>query len=469
MHRTKIVATIGPSSDTEAGIKDLLNAGANVIRFNMKHATVDWHRERIQRVQKVADELQKPVGILIDLQGPEIRIETKDKEPMAVAEGEQVVLANDYFEGEKTIFVPDVEVINALKVGDQVLIDDGFLEFEVVSKHARGWTLRSAGNYTVTHRKGMNLPGVSLTLASLINADLDKLDLASKEHVDFVALSFVRTAEDIRVLREEMAKRGVNAQVCAKIENAKALENLDEIIAVSDCVMVARGDLGIEVPFEELSYWQKKMIYKCRLANKPVITATQMLQSMIDSPRPTRAEVSDVANAVFDGSDAVMLSGESAQGKYPKQAVATMHRIVEFNESKVVLPPLTQEGRLSQTEAVTRAAMHLIENNRDFEIAGIVVFTETGNTARALSRFRPDLPIIALTQNDKVRDQLCLAYGVMPFMMDFPQGDIVSVDSVIAELKSRGLVSTGQRLLFIHGHRWSEPGLTNTLSLKEVV
>lgn len=469
MHRTKIVATIGPASDSEQGIRDLIQAGANIIRFNMKHGTVEWHQERIQRVQQVADSLNMPVGILIDLQGPEIRIETLNKEPMVVAEGEHLLLSATYLDGMKTICVPEQKVIDALDIGDEVLIDDGFMEFEVIEHHEQGWMLRSNGDYNVTHRKGMNLPGVKLTLASLIDSDLDKLDLASKEHVDFVALSFVRDAEDIRILREEMAKRGVNAAVCAKIENASALEHLDEIIAVSDCLMVARGDLGIEVAFEELTYWQKKMIYACRMANKPVITATQMLQSMVDSPRPTRAEVSDVANAVFDGSDAVMLSGETAQGKYPKQAVATMHRIVEFNEEKVMLPELVQEGRLTQTEAVTRAAMHLLDNNRDFDIAGIVVFTETGSTARALSRFRPGLPIIALTQNDKVRDQLCLAYGVMSFLTEFPQGDIVSVEPIIADLKERGLVSTGQRLLFIHGHRWNEPGLTNTLSLKEVV
>lgn len=469
MKRTKIVATIGPASDTEAGIRDLIESGANVIRFNMKHGDVQWHQERIQRVQKVADELNKPVGILIDLQGPEIRIETKDKEPLVVTEGEEVLLSTELIEGRKTIRVTNSEVIEVLKENDPVLIDDGFNEFVALRRVEAGWIIRSLGNYSVGHRKGMNLPGVNLTLASLIDADLDKLDLASKEHVDFVALSFARTAEDIRILRQEMDSRGVKAQVCAKVENALALENIDELIAVSDCIMVARGDLGIEVPFEELTYWQKKIIHKCRLAEKPVITATQMLQSMVENPRPTRAEVSDVANAVFDGSDAVMLSGESAQGKYPKQAVSAMRRIVEFNEAKVELPALQEEGHLNQTEAVTRAAMHLLEHNRDFDIAGIVVFTETGNTARALARFRPEMPIIALTQNDKVRDQLCLVYGVMPFMMEFPQGDIVSVDPIIADLQGRGLVSKGQRLLFIHGHRWSEPGLTNTLSLKEVV
>lgn len=468
MHRTKIVATVGPASDSKEGMAALLRAGANVFRFNMKHGDVAWHRERIVRAQEVATELNMPVAILIDLQGPEIRIETKDKEPMSVQEDEQLMLADHYIDGQKTIMVPDKEVVNALKTGDQVLIDDGFLEFEVVDKNAEGLVLRSLGNYTVSHRKGMNLPGVELTLASLIDNDLLKLDMAAIEHVDFVALSFVRSAEDIKILRQEMKARGIDAHVCAKVENAKALENIDEIIANTDSLMIARGDLGIEVAYEELAYWQKKIIYKCRQANVPVITATQMLQSMIESPRPTRAEVTDVANAVFDGSDAVMLSGETAQGKYPAQAVNTMRRIVEFNEEKVVLPSLKEEHDLTQTEAVTRAAMSLIGGERDFDIAAVVVFTETGNTARSLARFRPGIPIIALTQNDKVRDELCLVYGVEPFLKEFPEGDIVSVDPIIQFLKENGTVRPGQRLLFIHGHRWREPGLTNTIALKEV-
>ncbi len=232
--------------------------------------------------------------------------------------------------------------------------------------------------------------------------------------------------------------------------------------------MVARGDLGIEVPFEEISYWQKTMIHKCRLAGKPVITATQMLQSMIEAPRPTRAEVSDVANAIFDGTDAIMLSGESAQGKYPVLAVATMRRIAEFNEEKVVLPPLPTDGIFDQTETITHAAMSIVDEEKSFNIAAIVVFTETGTTARKISRFRPHMPIIALTEDAKVRDELCLSYGVIPMLMDFPEGDIFSVEPIIEHLKSMKVVEKGQRLLFIHGHRWREPGLTNTLSIKEV-
>lgn len=469
MRKTKIVATIGPSSDTEEKIEELLKSGANVFRFNMKHGDVAWHTERIQRAQAVADRLGVPIGILIDLQGPEIRIETRNKEQVPVAAGEEILLSAEFVEGRKGIRVANHLVIEGLKEGDQVLIDDGFQEFVVVRREPEGLVIKSAGDYMISTRKGMNLPGIHLELASLIDDDLMKLDMAASEHVDFVALSFVRTAEDLRILKQEMEKRKISAHVVAKIENAKAIENLDEIIMESDAVMIARGDLGIEIPYEELTYWQKTIIHKCRQSGKAVITATQMLQSMIDSPRPTRAEVSDVANAVFDGSDAVMLSGETAQGKYPGLAVRAMHKIAQFNEEKVTLPPLEESHALSQTESVTRAVTTLLQQKRAFEISALVVFTETGETARKLARFRPNHPIIALTEDEKTRDELCLSYGIHPIVMEFPEGDIVSVDPIIEQLKKMEIVHIGDRLLFVHGHRWKEPGLTNTISLKEVV
>lgn len=468
MHKTKIVATIGPACDSEAMIERLLTDGVNVFRFNMKHGTVAWHNERIERVESISQRLGMPVGILIDLQGPEIRIETLDQKPLPVAKGEKILLAENFVDGVKTIRVPDPKVIAALDKGDEILIDDGFLEFDAVEKDAQGIWLVAREDYQVSHRKGMNLPGVKLDLASLIDADLEKLDMAAKQHVDFVALSFVRDAKDIRILREEMQKRGVQAHVVAKIENASSLEHLDEILEATDAVMIARGDLGIEIPYEELTYWQKTLIHRCRQMGKSVITATQMLQSMIDSPRPTRAEVSDVANAVFDGSDAVMLSGETAQGKYPSHAVRAMRRIIAFNESKVVLPPLQESHALNQTESVTRAVLAILEGERDYDISAIVVFSETGNTVRQLVRHRPGLPILAVTEESRVRDQLCLAYGVMPVVMDFPEGEIHSLDTIMNELKTRNLAKPGDRLLFIHGNRWREPGLTNTISIKEV-
>lgn len=466
MNRTKIVATIGLASDNEKAIAGMIRAGANVFRFNMKHGTPEWHEERIQLVQKVANKMGVPVGILIDLQGPEIRIETADKKPLIVEEGEEILLSSEFHKDQKQIRVADQKVIDALEEGDEVLIDDGFFEFDVTKKTKLGLTIKSRGNYAVSHRKGMNLPGVKLDLASLIDDDFKRLDMAARQNIDFVALSFVRDAKDIQILRQEMVKRKISAHVVAKIENQAALQNLDEIIEACDAVMIARGDLGIEVPFEELTYWQKTLIHRCRAAGKAVITATQMLNSMEDSVRPTRAEVSDVANAVFDGTDAVMLSGETANGKYPELAVATMRRIINFNEDKVEVPPVEHNDRLTQTETITEAAVNI--TLQDPDIAALVVFTETGTTARMLSRYRPDVPIIAATQSTKVQEELCLSYGVSSVVMCFPNGEITSVDPLLDQLVNEGVVQPGQRVIFIHGERWQEPGLTNTLKIREV-
>ena len=466
MNRTKIVATIGPASDNEKAIAGMIRAGANVFRFNMKHGTPEWHEERIQLVQKVANKMGVPVGILIDLQGPEIRIETADKKPLIVEEGEEILLSSEFHKDQKQIRVADQKVINALDEGDEVLIDDGFFEFDVTKKTKLGLIIKSRGNYAVSHRKGMNLPGIKLDLASLIDDDFKRLDMAARQNIDFVALSFVRDAKDIQILRQEMDKRKISAHVVAKIENQAALQNLDEIIETCDAVMIARGDLGIEVPFEELTYWQKTLIHRCRAAGKAVITATQMLNSMEDSVRPTRAEVSDVANAVFDGTDAVMLSGETANGKYPELAVATMRRIINFNEDKVEVPPVEHNDRLTQTETITEAAVNI--TLQDPDIAALVVFTETGTTARMLSRYRPDVPIIAATQSTKVQEELCLSYGVSSVVMCFPNGEITSVDPLLDQLVNEGVVQPGQRVIFVHGERWQEPGLTNTLKIREV-
>lgn len=467
MNRTKIVATIGPVSDNEETLASIIKAGANVLRFNMKHGTPEWHRDRIRRAQKVADESGLPIGILIDLQGPEIRIETPEEKPLMVEKDEVLYMGLEH-KGDKSIRVRNENILKQLDAGTEILIDDGFVEFDVVEKAKDGVMIKARDNYAIGHRKGMNIPSLELDLASLIDTDLANLDMAAKEHVDFVALSFVQSKKDIEILREEMSKRNMDAQVCAKIETATALKNLDEIIEETDCLMIARGDLGIEVPFEEVAYWQKTMIAKCRAAGKAVITATQMLQSMEENPRPTRAEVSDVANAVFDGSDAVMLSGESASGKYPALSVAVMRRIVNFNEDKVEVPPVEYNDDLTQTETITESAVNIVLSDPD--IAAIVAFTETGTTARMLSRFRVDVPIVGVTQDDKARDELCLSYGVAPLVMDFPEGDIdiTSVQPLIDKLCEMGVVAKGERIVFVHGARWQEPGLTNTLSIREV-
>lgn len=465
--KTKIVATLGPASDSPEKIHALIQAGVNVFRFNMKHADIAWHNERILRVQNIADSLGVSIGILIDLQGPEIRIETPNAADISLSKGEYVVFAHEFRDAETVVRIPQKLVFSVLEAGDNFSIDDGFLEFRVVEKQSNAFVAEALDDCVIKHRKGMNIPGKDIELPSLIDDDLKKLDMAAKIKVDFVALSFSRTKEDIEILREEMKKRNVIAHVVAKIESQQALDHIDDLIEVSDAIMVARGDLGIEVPIEELAYWQKLIITKCRVARKPVITATQMLQSMIDNPRPTRAEATDVANAVFDGTDAIMLSGESASGRFPVKAVSAMARIAKFNEDKTSVPHIRvkQDGT---TELVVDAAVAMLQEHQNVRIDAVVVFTETGYSARAISSFRPKVPIIAVTDHQKTVETLTLSYGVISVFAEFPSGSFESADSVLNQLKKTQHIHEGQTVLIIHGVHWKQPGLTNSLAIVKV-
>ncbi|HKY74453.1 MAG TPA: pyruvate kinase [Patescibacteria group bacterium] len=466
--KTKIVATLGPASDSPEKITELIHAGVNVFRFNTKHADTAWHNERILRVQSIADQLGVSIGILIDLQGPEIRIETQNKQDIPLQKGGRVLFAPDFSQKETSVRIPQKLVFNVLKKDDTFTLDDGFLEFTVTEKHHDGSFIAEAmDDCVIKHRKGMNIPGKDIDLPSLIENDLEKLEMASKTKVDFVALSFSRYRKDIETLRAEMEKRNVRAMIVAKIESQQALDNLDDLIDSADAVMVARGDLGIEVPIEELAYWQKTIIYKCRVARKPVITATQMLQSMIDNPRPTRAEATDVANAVFDGTDAVMLSGESASGRFPVKAVTAMARIAKYNEGKI-FPPELLSGKDDRTEAIVDAAVAMLRGKHRMHIDAVVVFTETGTTARTISSYRPNTPVIAVTDQQKTVETLTLSYGVTGVRAEFPSGMFYSADETLSLLKKKEFIHDGQTLLIIHGQHWKKPGLTNSLSIVTV-
>ncbi len=465
--KTKIVATIGPTSDTEERIRELIQAGVNVFRFNMKHSVIEWHSERIARVQKIADELKIPTGILIDLQGPEIRIETPNKQDIAVKKGDHMLFTERFLSDTQSVAIPHPIVFDVLKAGDSLLIDDGFLEFKIVSNANGIITAEALDDCVIKHRKGLNLPGKKIDLPSLIEDDLKKLDMAEKNKVDFVALSFSRTKKDIEILREEMKKRNVNARIVAKIESQEALDHLDELIESADAIMVARGDLGIEVPIEELAYLQKMIITKCRKARKPVITATQMLQSMIDNPRPTRAEATDVANAVFDGTDAVMLSGETASGKFPVKAVSAMARIVRFNE-KHATPPKLESATLDQTELIVNAAQSIITEKHMADISAVIVFTETGYTARVLSSLRPHVPIIAITDKSKTVETIVLSYAVIPYFTKLPSGSFQLPSTILEELKKHQYIRSGDSVLIVHGRHWKTPGTTNALTIVRV-
>lgn len=473
LKRTKITATIGPASDSEDMIRHLITAGVNIFRFNFKHNEVAWHAERIQRVKAIAHEMNTPVGTLIDLQGPEIRI-TVPQGKIKVQEHDTIRLATEIFQDTKGITIPYADVISSLEKGQEIYIDDGVISL-VVEETGDTVTLRCLNKGIIHNRKTMNIPGLLTSLPVLVERDYDGLDLVKAYGVDFIALSFVRTGEDVDHLRQEMNTRQIDARIVSKIEAKAALEHLDEIIDKSDAIMVARGDLGVEVPIEQVPYYQKIMIKKCIEKGRPVITATQMLQSMIQDPFPTRAEISDVANAVYDLSDSVMLSGETASGSYPLKVVDVMAKTVLYNENELYTDRRTYyQYKIDDISAMicnSAYAFSLQCLEKEEHIVGFLVFTRTGKTARLLSRYRPHLPIYAFTGSERVRDALTIQFGVFPYKTDVLQDHFVTKEEIyttIDLLKSAGQVKTGNRLILVYGDTSGESGSTDTVKIVQV-
>lgn len=463
---TKIVATLGPAADSEQEIEKLINAGVNVFRFNTKHGTTEWHEERIDRVQNVANKLGVNIGILVDLQGPEIRLETIDKLPFPI-EKDQIVNITPSFTPEiKSICIPHKLVFTSVNKGDHILIDDGAIELIIESVTPDLIKAKATEGGEIGNRKGVNFPGIEINLPSLIHEDLKKLDMATTRKVDFVALSFSRTKTDIEILRKEMAERKVMAMIVAKIESLQALQHLDELIEATDAVMVARGDLGVEVPIEQLAYWQKTIITKCREANKPVITATQMLQSMTINPRPTRAEATDVANAVLDGTDALMLSGETASGMFPIKSVVAMDKIARYNEQIHQLIDFEIDAK-NETDVIVNSTKVLLNQNI-VKIKMILVFTRSGLTAKSISRLRPKIQIVAMTADQKTVEELSLSYGVRAIKTDLHRGQFSLPNPAISELVKSGELSRGDTILVVHGQSYYEEGSTNAVALLKI-
>lgn len=463
---TKIVATIGPASETEEVLAKLMDAGVNVFRFNTKHSTPEWHGDHIKLVQKIADAKGKTVGILLDLQGPEVRLETRDKVDYKVSAGEELTIGLSFVEGINVI-IPHAQVFKLLKPGQDLLVDDGFIETEVIKVEDDKMIVKIKNDAVIKHRKGVNLPGVDVDFPSLIDRDIEQLNGNARVKIDYVGLSFVRSARDIKLLRKELADRKMTAKIVAKIESQPAIDRIDEIIAETDAVMVARGDLGVEVPFEQLAYWQRTIIDKCRLVNKPVITATQMLESMINNPRPTRAEVTDVAHAVFDGTDAIMLSGESAGGKYPVRTVETMARIAKWNETRNSVHKMTFVDA-DATSNIASAVVSIVKSDMKPKIDAIVVFTESGFTARAIAKYRLLVPVIAVTDSQVTAESLTLSYGVFPVKYAMPKGAYSSAEGVIKDLVKKDMLHEGQTVIVVHGQNWQKVGNTNALAIVTV-
>jgi pyruvate kinase len=468
MSKAKILATLGPASRDQAVIENLIRAGADGVRINMSHGTHEEKTEDIKRARAVARNLNRPLAVLVDLSGPKIRTrQLKDGQPVALKAGDLFVLTTQDIVGdEQRVATNYPDLAHVVEPGTKLLLDDGAIELVVESTTRTDVICRVINGGVLGERKGINLPGVSLPIDSLTQKDLEDLKWAVAQKVDYIALSFVRRAEDCSRAKDLIREAGGRAPLVAKIEMAEAIDHLDEIIATADAVMVARGDLGVETSVELVPVYQKRIIQKALQAGKMVITATQMLQSMVTSPRPTRAEASDVANAVWDGTDALMLSNETASGLYPVAAVETMCRIIESAEAgkepeadQIAKWAGQQSGRVSR--ALCEAAAFAAE---EMGIKVTAVLTESGLMARRLSALRPEQRIIALTNSAEVQNELALIWGVESLIV--PHANTTEEMLKVGEktLLGSGAVEKGEMIVIMAG-RLSGLGLSSSVTL----
>lgn len=476
MNYTKIVATLGPSSDDYRIIKAILQAGCRVIRLNFSHGTHEEQQRRHDMARKAAAELGIEISIFMDLQGPKIRLGTLAEPSYTLEPDEELVLTTEQCIGTRNRVSIDYPYLHEeIKVGNRVLINDGLISLVVKRIDGTDIVCRMVEEGTILPRKGVNLPEVPLIhLSSFTEKDKADLAFGFKNKLDYVALSFVRSGEDVAALKEYMAETfGYAIPVISKIEKPEAVDNIDRIMDESSAIMIARGDLGVEVPAEEVPLIQKSIIHMGINRNLPVITATQMLESMIYRPRPTRAETNDVANAVLDGSSAVMLSGETAVGEYPLQAVRTMANITSMIEKsdafkREVMNQISSMDMLSKqtvTEAVGLATRNLAIN---VKASYITCFTHSGSTARLIAKFRPSVPILAFSPNKSVVQYLCLSWGVTPILID----ELESVDELLLfapeYLKKNGLVKAGDTVVITAGVPVGSSGKTNMIKVVEI-
>ena len=465
MRKTKIVCTIGPKSESKEMLAKLVENGMNVMRLNFSHGDFVEHGTRITRIREVCEETGKNVAVLLDTKGPEIRtVKLENGNDVLLTAGQEFTLSTDQtIVGDNTIVAVTYENLTKdLVIGNTVLLDDGLIEMTVKSITDTNVVCTVMNTGELGENKGVNLPGVKVQLPALSKKDKGDLIFGCEQDVDFIAASFIRKKEDVLEIRELLkANGGEKIHIISKIENQEGVDNFDEILAVSDAIMVARGDLGVEIPVEEVIFAQKMMIEKANKARKPVITATQMLDSMIKNPRPTRAEAGDVANAIIDGTDAVMLSGESAKGKYPAEAVEIMASICARTD--IILHSVTNEKEtdLRITEAVCSGA---VKNAEQLNAKLIIVATGAGKSARSLRKYFPSMPILALTSNPKTRQQLALTKGVSAKVVQQQASmeDFYKLGMDVA--KEQGLVVVGDKVVIVTG-ALVDSGTTNTSSV----
>ena len=471
MKKTKIVCTIGPSSDSYEVLKALVNEGMNVARLNFSHGTHPEHKNRIDTIKKLRDDLDEPIAIMLDTKGPEIRIKTFKDGMIRIEQGQDFTLTSEDVEGDETrVSVTYKDIAKDLKADDRVLIDDGLVEFTVISVDENNVYMKAVNSGELSDRKGVNLPSVKVNLPTLTEKDIEDLIFGIENDVDFIAASFIRSAKDVLEIRKILESNGGDdVKIISKIENLEGVQNIDEIIEVSDGIMVARGDMGVELDEEDIPLVQKDIIRKCNLKGKFVITATQMLDSMIRNPRPTRAEVTDVANAILDGSSAIMLSGETAAGNYPVKSCEMMRKIaVKIEDSldyKIALDSTNDEHEINITNSIAKATR---EAALDLDAKVIIAATTSGLTARNISKFKPKSPIIAATTNEKVRRQLAIEWGVYPIRATLAS----SIDDLFYEsiniLKNIKFVKEGELVILTAGMPLGKAGSTNIMMVKTV-
>ncbi len=467
--RTRIVCTLGPATDSDDMVRGMIRNGMDVARLNFSHGDHPTHAARIERVWRIAKEEQAVVAILGDLQGPKLRVGQIAGGPLQLKTGATFTLTARRVPGDAAVVSVDFSGLPGLvHPGDRILLNDGLIELRASSVDQADIVTQVISGGELSSHKGINLPGVPLQISALTDKDRTDLQFAVEQGVDFIALSFVRRAQDVMELKRLMAGRGAAIPVIAKIEKPEAIDHIDSILSVSDGVMVARGDLGVEAPPENVPIFQKMIIRKSNVAGKPVITATQMLESMISNPRPTRAEASDVANAILDGTDAVMLSGETAIGQYPLQAVEMMARIAREVEGNVEFRPSwpqTPDGPVSITDAIGTSTCEIA---KELNARVILTATSSGSTARTISRHRPHTPIFAVTWNEETQRRLALVWGVQTAVIPAAPNTEIMIDSSIQAALDRGVVQDGDLVVVTAGVPVGVAGRTNMIQVRTV-
>ncbi|RAK21261.1 pyruvate kinase [Anoxybacillus vitaminiphilus] len=473
MRKTKIVCTIGPASESVEKLVQLIEAGMNVARLNFSHGNYEEHGMRIKNIREAAKLTGKTVAILLDTKGPEIRTHNMENGAIELKEGSEVVISMEEVLGTPEKFsVTYAGLIDDVTAGSKILLDDGLIGLEVLSIDKEKGEIKTKvlNSGVLKNKKGVNVPGVCVNLPGITEKDAQDIIFGIEQGIDFIAASFVRRASDVLEIRELLEMHNaLHIQIIPKIENQEGVDNIDEILEVADGLMVARGDLGVEIPAEEVPLVQKELIKKCNALGKPVITATQMLDSMQRNPRPTRAEASDVANAIFDGTDAIMLSGETAAGCYPVEAVKTMHRIALRTEQALqyrdLLTQRTKQSGTTITDAIGQSVAHTALN---LDVAAIVTPTVTGYTARMISKYRPKAPIVAVTSDEAVSRKLALVWGVYSKVAPQANSTDEMLDVAVESAVETGIVKHGDLVVITAGVPVGETGSTNLMKVHVV-